>query len=181
MINKHLVVLTLTTVVFAASGCGESTKSTTQTATQTSTQTSSQVSSQATIPSVPAPPAQKTSLTRADLSQRASTICRQTSAKRDRLVARSPTEFAALIPLVAAGQRSMYAEVSKLEAPAALAAEWKRFVTEARVLAESSTRLISYGQNATTAGVKPLKEFGEARLRLRAIASRAGFKGCVKF
>ncbi len=181
MTGKHIAIATFATVVVVTSGCGESTKSTKPPTTQATAETSSQISSQATIPSVPAPPAQKTSLTRADLTRHTSAVCRRTTAKRDRLVARSPTEFAALVPLVAAGQRSMYAELSKLEAPASLAPEWKQFVEEAKILAESSTKLVSYGQNATTAGAKLLKEFAQARLRLRAIAKRSGFTGCVKF
>lgn len=182
MANTHFAALVLATVALTVSGCGGSTKSTTQTSSQRNGPTSSQVSSRPTPAALPQPTAYTAPLSRARLAARANRICSRTSTKRNQLFADSETEFSAVVPVVAAYQRTMYAELGRLTPPPSLASDWTKIVAYARTLAESSSKLATYGQADHSDAAQPLyKEFANARLQLRAAAKPLGFKACAKY
>jgi cell division septum initiation protein DivIVA len=184
----RLAALALATATFAVSGCGGSGKSTSQSSTQaasqsnqTSTETaSSQASRQTTPTSLPAPPTSGRPLARAHLVAHANAVCQDAITKSSQLFAKGQDEFAALVPLVASYQRTMYDELIKLTPPASLASDWKSILGYARILAETTSKLSSYGQNDHTAAAQPLyTEFAAARRELHYVAARAGFATCA--
>lgn len=185
MTHTRLVALVLTSAALTASGCGSSTKTTSNTSAQTPSQVSSQTTTtapQTTVPPISKPAAQTTPLTHAQFVSRADAICAQTIAKRSQLYARSQNEFAAVVPVLAAYQRTLYAELGTLVPPKSLAGDWEQVLRSTRVLAEATTKIGTYGQNNRSKSAQPFyNQFDQARSRLRAASARAGMRSCARY
>jgi hypothetical protein len=182
----YLAVLVLATTALAASGCGGSSITTTTTDASTTaapptTSTATTTAATATAPKVAVVTlAAGKPLTRAQWIARGEAICARLNAQLAANTVKSTSEFARVLPLAAADERTEFTALVKLVPPPSDAKAWQRFLTDTEQWAENSSKLAqSETPGQFTLKVPLVTSTKDLHERLAAIAKRAGFKECA--
>jgi hypothetical protein len=118
-------------------------------------------------------------LTRAELTMKANAICKTVSAKFASKTINNQKEMATVVPELANFEQNELAELSRLVPPAALAEDWKKFISGAETLAENTVKLSEYTKAKDIKGAGGLISASEStQAQMRAIAKRDGILGC---
>jgi hypothetical protein len=119
-------------------------------------------------------------LSSSELTVKADEVCRRLTAQRNSINIKTTREYATVLPKLAAAERAGFAELSKLKAPAQLASDWQRLVSEGQTLAHDIARLALYASTSDRRSARATYQSGiTAQQAIRAIAARDGFKDCV--
>lgn len=130
--------------------------------------------------SSPKPP-----LTRAQLTSKADAICSSVTAKLEAAnrgeSANTPQQLERLTAKVSGFEQKALTELTELVPPAALEADWKRFVAGAQILSEKIANVGEYAaKKDVAAGKAAIAEIEVTQKQMVAIAKRNGFKKCEK-
>lgn len=121
-------------------------------------------------------------LTRAQLIAKADAICKRVTTRLQASGANhanTPAQLERLAKSLATYEQSAFDELGALVPPAALEADWKRFVAGAQTLAESTTKLSQDLATKARAKIQALITSAEAtQKQMVAIAKRDGMKAC---
>jgi hypothetical protein len=166
--RRPSAVLTIGAAVLVIAGCGGSGSS------QPSASATAEAPAANTTPSLPA---------NAELITKAEAICSRLNkaiapATPGRL---DPREIAAGAPANAALERTAVRELSRLKAPAKMAADWRKIIAYRRTLAAELSKLARAAKAGDTAGITALAA-SKKRMhqQLSALATRDGFKACAR-
>lgn len=120
-------------------------------------------------------------LTRAQLVARADAICRQVTAKLETVnkgrAVSTPQQIARAAAGASGFEQSALDELGKLTPPAALEADWKRFVAGAQSLADDTASL-SESVNDPAVARRVIASAEATQKQMAAIAKRNGFTDC---
>ncbi len=173
-------VLALGAVGLAMAGCGGSgsTQATDSGSSQTTVSTKAPAQAQA---QAPATSTTQSSPASAGLVTRAEAICsRLNETLTVAHVGLDPRKIAASVPRNAALELRAVEELSRLRAPATLAADWRKIIAYRFVLAAELSRLASASKAGKTASIRALATSKKrVHRQLSALASRDGFTACA--
>jgi hypothetical protein len=118
-------------------------------------------------------------LTRAELTAKASTICKSVSGKLATKSVNSVQDVARTAPQLASVEQSALTELSKLVPPANMEGEWKTFIAGAQMLAENTAKLGEYAKSNDLANARGLIVSSEATVKqMSAIMKEYGITDC---
>jgi hypothetical protein len=171
-------VLTLGAVGLAMAGCGGS--GSTQATGSGSSQATGSTQAQAQAPA-PARSPTHSSPASAGLITRAEAICsRLNKALIVGHVGLDPRKIAASVPRNAALERRAVVELSRLRAPAKMAADWKKMIIYRFLLAAELSKLANASKADNSASIRALATSKKrVHQQLSALASRDGFTACA--
>ncbi len=120
-------------------------------------------------------------LTRAQMTARADAICGRVRAKLSSVgTLQAGPQIARVTRRLSGFEQGALADLSALVPPAALEADWKRFLAGAESLAEATVKLGEYAAEKKSNSIAPLLASAEATERqMTAIARRDGFTACA--
>lgn len=124
-------------------------------------------------------------LTSAQLVEKANSVCRRVAAKIEATTkgqsANTPRQLARLVGKLSGFEQSALSELGKLVPPAAMEADWKRFVAGAQSLAEATASLSEAASANSKAAARRAVASAEAtQKQMAAIAKRNGIKDCER-
>jgi multidrug efflux pump subunit AcrA (membrane-fusion protein) len=122
-----------------------------------------------------------TTLTRAELTKKANTICESVKTKIASVnhSANNIKDIAIIAPKLAAFEQDALAELGKLVPPADLANDWKEFVAGAQTLADNTVKLGEYAKANNLAKAQSLiTSSNTVQQKMRATAKQDGFISC---
>lgn len=127
----------------------------------------------------------KPPLTRAQLTNKANSICRTVTAKLEAASkgesANTPQRLEHLTAKVSGFEQKALTELTELVPPPALEAQWQRFVDGAQALADDTAKVGEYAASKNKiAGQAVLSQIEATQKQMVAIAKRNGFKDCEK-
>jgi hypothetical protein len=183
----YLAALVSAATAFAASGCGESSKtSSTTNAQKTTTAVVGQVK---TIQSSPPPVETRVQtvkmaagkpLTLAQWTEQSNTICSHLTAKLSTMTVKTISDFARVLPTTAVYEHNEYAELAKLVPPASMAKDWQVLLT---LTLQGSTNSAELGKEAQAGKFNINSALVTATTnddeRINHIAKRDGLKACA--
>jgi hypothetical protein len=178
MLLIQLAILALATTLFAASGCGGSSKtdSATTATSVAATTTSGSPAPTTTVKVTPGKP-----LTHAKLVDAADAICARTNQKLSTLSVVDKNEFARVIPQVALYSSAESEELSKLVASAEMKRDWEKIVKYFYRYSEYTAQVARYDQANNFKASVPLIHAAETLHReLVALTLKDGFKHCSR-
>lgn len=122
-------------------------------------------------------------LTRAQLVEKANSICRRVAAKVEAVAkgqnVNSPQQLASLASKLSGLEQSALDELGKLVPPAAMEADWKRFIAGAQSLADDTASLgEAASTNDTTQAKRLIASASGTQKQMAAIAKRNRLSDC---
>jgi ABC-type transport system substrate-binding protein len=176
MLHRQMAASALAATMLAVAGCGGSSKTAATTAAATST--GSATTGSATTPSTATGPAKTTA--EAEFIARGDAICAHLKAQINASPVSKATDFARVLPQVAAYEQAEQAELSKLTPTAALVNDWKHILSDTRKMAEGTVKLAEYvkSHNNSTVPSSLLRPVRIAHENLAHIAKHDGFTQC---
>ena len=180
MLRTQFAALTLAVTALAASGCGESSKTTSNSsATTTATASTTGASGPTTPPATSVKVATGAPLSRARFIAAADAICAQTNTKLAAVTVITSKEFARQLPEVVIYDTTEISELSKLVPPPALAHDWETILTDFHGFTEDSNLVAQKLKAKDPKTVAPTVTAAQNLHRsLDAIAARDGFRHC---
>lgn len=118
-------------------------------------------------------------LTRSELTAKANAICKTVTTKLATKNITTQQDIARVAPELASFEQTALTELGKLVPPAALASDWKQFVTDAGTLAENTLKLGEYAKAKALKAARGLIDSSETvQRRMQTTAKRDGIVEC---
>jgi hypothetical protein len=175
MQKRNLTALALAATVLAASGCGESSKSSSQTATTAQVRSSAQ-----TTPATQTqPPSATPPLTTAELIAKADPICALLDARRSANKVRTKQDYIRIFREMSPYEQQTISQLSALTPPTSLASTWSRVIAGYKTINANLTKAgeaLTNGQEAAAASL--LNKSIKLDEQTAALAKQHGFKDC---
>lgn len=175
MLRTSLIVLALGAIMFAASGCGGSSK----TGTTTTANTTATV---ATLPTTTTAVKLATGrpLARNEWIASGDAICARANKKVSANHVRHTADYGRILPQIAIYYKAESTELSKLVPPASMTGDWTQIVNDLQILGEHLGRVGQYVQENNLEAARPLFHTAlNIQKQLIAVAKHDGFKRCT--
>jgi hypothetical protein len=117
-------------------------------------------------------------LTRDRLIAEANPVCELLKTQLAAIVISTQQGWAQLLPIAACERQTAEAELDKLVAPATMASDWKRVVTDMQILADYTIKASEDAKAHITLEQSLLSSFEKTQKRMEAIAKHNGVIGC---
>ncbi|MGC2374860.1 MAG: hypothetical protein WA484_13390 [Solirubrobacteraceae bacterium] len=180
MLRTSLAAFTIGAIVFAASGCGGSSKTGTMTTAVTNTVTNTT----ATVATLPTTTAVKLATGRR-LARNAwiadgDAICARANKKVSANHVRHTADYGRILPQISIYYETESTELSKLVPPASMTGDWTQIVNNLQILGAYLGRVGQYVQENNLNAARPLFHTAlNIQQQLIAIAKHDGFKRCT--
>jgi hypothetical protein len=178
MSAKKLAIVALAATALGATACGGSSKA-------GPTATSAAGPSQSTTAAQTAPVGSEeikiatgTPLARAVWIARGNAICKRTNDSLSTTTLRTRSDYARLLPQIAAYYHAQAVELAKLVPSQAMASGWQRIVADLQKIGELAVKFEPAAQGNSNATASIYATVGRISNEVHAIAKRDGFKVC---
>jgi hypothetical protein len=182
MLRVPLTRSALLMVTIAVAGCGGSSTSASKTTGTTVARQTTTTSLAATAKSETFPAVKLISgkpLTHAQWIAKADSICAHLYAQVEANTVRTNSDFARVLPQIAAYEQAALLKLAKIVPPASSTADWQAFLDDIEAGVQGSTKLGAIAQSGRSIYGLPLLHTVNAEIeRRRALARRTGFRYC---
>lgn len=185
MPSMRLTVLVMCTVIFVASGCGDSKNSTTRATTTsagnvTTNGTTSDASPGTTTSNAASSTGTSVPSTSTKLVTDANTICKHVHAQLMALTRGNNENAGYLYSRAAVYEQTALGELQKLNPPTDLASNWKQVIVAVSTLAEDSKKYAEYARAKNTSGANSLTQSYDVVKHAGAVAAvQDGLEECA--